>query len=59
MTADNAELYAWPIDLEQGRITLCAGYLVSMNIAGYKISDPELILRPSLDLHMPILEPQR
>ena len=55
VTADNAELYAWPIDLEQGRITLSAGYLVSMNIAGYKISDPELVLRPPLDLHMPIL----
>ena len=25
VTADNAELYAWPIDLEQGRITLTAG----------------------------------
>ena len=33
MTADNAELYAWPIDLEQGRITLTAGELVTMNVA--------------------------
>ena len=57
VTADNAELYAWPIDLEQGRITLSAGYLVTVNIAGYKISDPELVLRPPLDLHMPILAP--
>ena len=53
MTADNAELYAWPIDLEQGHITLTAGELVTVNIGGYKISDPELVLRPPLDLHMP------
>ena len=57
VTADNAELYAWPIDLEQGRITLSAGELVTVNVAGYKISDPELVLRPPLDLHMPILAP--
>ena len=52
VTADNAELYAWPIDLEQGYITLTAGELVTVNIGGYKISDPELVLRPPLDLHM-------
>ena len=57
VTADNAELYAWPIDLEQGRITLSAGYLVAINVAGYKISDPELVLSPPLDLNMPIFAP--
>ena len=57
VTADNAELYAWPIDLEQGLITLSAGELVTVNIAGYKISDPDLVLRPPLDLHMPTLAP--
>ena len=55
VTADNAELYAWPIDLEQGRITLSTGYLVTVNVAGYNINDPELVLRPPLDLHMPML----
>ena len=55
VTADNAELYAWPIDLEQGHITLTAGELVTVNIGGYKISDPELVLRPPLDLHMPLV----
>ena len=54
VTADNAELYLWPIDLEQGRITLSAGELVTVKVAGYKISDPDLILRPPRDLHMPI-----
>ncbi len=57
VTADNAELYAWPIDLEQGPITLRAGYLVKVKSAGYKISDPELVLRPPRDLHMPISAP--
>ena len=52
VTADNAELYAWPIDLEQGYITLTAGELVSVTTGGYKISDPDLVLRPPLDLHM-------
>ena len=53
VTADNAELYVWPVDLDRGRITLCAGVLVKVNTFGYKISDPELMLRPPLDLHMP------
>ena len=57
MTADNAELYAWPIDLEQGRITLTAGELVTMNVAGYKISDPDLVLPTPRDLHIPTLAP--
>ena len=41
VTADNAELFEWPIDLEQGPIILSTGYLAKMNIAGNKISDPE------------------
>ena len=54
VTADNAELYAWPIDLEEGRITLTAGDLVSVTTGGYKINDSDLVLRPPLDLHMPL-----
>ena len=57
VTADNAELYLWPIDLEQGHITLSVGELVAVKIAGYKISDRDLVLRPPLDLHMPICAP--
>ena len=53
VTADNPQLYVWPIDLEHGYIGLSTGYLLLMNIVGYKISD-ELVLRPPLDLHMPI-----
>ena len=54
VTADNAELYAWPIDLEKGYITLTAGELVSVRTGGYKISDTDLVLRPPSDLHMPL-----
>ena len=54
VTADNAELYEWPIDLEQGRVTLSAGYLVTRQIAGYLIRDQKLALKPPRDLHMPM-----
>lgn len=54
VTADNAELYAWPIDLEQGHVTLTAGQLVQVRTGGYKISDAKLVLRPPTDLHMPL-----
>ena len=54
VTADNAELHVWPIDLEHGRVTKSTGLMVSVNIAGYKISDSELVLSPPLDLHMPM-----
>ena len=59
MTADNAELHVWPIDLEQEYVTKSTGYIVVSNIGGYKISDsrtgqfspPELVER--LVLSMP------
>ena len=57
MTADNTKLDLQLIDLEQGRLTLSSGQLVSVNVAGYKISDPTLVFRPPLDLHMSILTP--
>ena len=53
VTAENADLYLWPIDLDRGRITLSTGCLVPVITARYQISDPELVLRPPLDLHMP------
>ena len=54
VTADNAELQAWPIDLEQGRVTLSRGDLVEVKVGGYEIGDRGLVLRPPLDLHMPM-----
>ena len=53
VTADNAELYAWPIDVGQGHVTLSTGFLLRTSTGGYKISDPEVVLRPPLDLQMP------
>ncbi len=53
MTADNAELHVWPIDLEQEYVTKSTGYIVVSNIGGYKISDRGLVFSPPLDLHMP------
>ena len=55
MTADNAELYRWPIDLEQGRVTTKTGYIVLVRTGGYRISDAKLVLRPPLDLHIPLI----
>ncbi len=52
VTADNAELYGWPIDVEEGHVTLSRGFLVSVITGGYTISDPKLVLRPPLDLQM-------
>lgn len=57
VTADNADLHAWPIDLDKGRITLTAGELVVVRTGGYQICDPDLVLRPPSDLHMPIGAP--
>ena len=54
VTADNAELFLWPIDLERGHVTLSNGCLVTVRTGGYRISDQKLVLRPPLDLHMPI-----
>ena len=53
VTTDNAELYAWPIDVGQGHVTLSTGFLLRTSTGGYKISDPEVVLRPPLDLQMP------
>lgn len=54
VTADNAKLFLWPIDLERGHVVLSNGCLVTVKTGGYRISDQKLVLRPPLDLHMPI-----
>ena len=53
VTADNAELHLWHIDLKHGYVTKSTGYIVKSRIGGYKISDCEPVLSPPLDLHMP------
>ena len=54
VTADNAELHAWLIDLDKGCITLTTGGLVEVRTGGNQISDPDLVLPPPPDLHIPI-----
>ena len=39
VTADNMELYLWPIDLEQGRVTTNNGLIISVKTGGYHIGD--------------------
>lgn len=43
VTADNAELRAWPIDLEQGRVTLSKGELVEMNVGEFRTTHCSVI----------------
>jgi hypothetical protein len=53
VTADNAELYFWPIDVEAGKVTVSTGIMVHTLSGGFRISDPGLVIRPPLDLHLP------
>lgn len=54
VTADNTEVYFWPIDVEAGYVTVRTGIMVQTLGGGYKISDRELVIRPPLDLHLPL-----
>ena len=57
ITTENVELYLWPIDLEQGRVSLSIGYLVHVRTGGLTVGSRRLFLTPPLDLHMPIGAP--
>jgi hypothetical protein len=54
LTADNAEPFFWPIDVDAGYVTVTTGLMVRTLGGGYQIGDPELIIRPPLDLHLPL-----
>lgn len=54
LTADNTELYVWPVDVEAGYVSVATGLMVRTLGGGYRISDPELAIRPPLDLHLPL-----
>ena len=54
LTADNAEPFFWPIDVEAGYVTVTTGLMVRTLGGGYQIADAELIIRPPLDLHLPL-----
>ncbi len=53
ITADNTELFFWPIDVDDGSVTFMTGIMVKIQIGGYRISDEHLAIRPPLDLCMP------
>lgn len=54
VTADNTEVYFWPIDVESGYVAVRTGIMVSTLGGGYQIGDRELVIRPPLDLHLPL-----
>lgn len=54
ITADNAELFFWPVDVDAGYVTVASGLMVRTMGGGYQISDSELVIKPPLDLHMPL-----
>lgn len=50
ITADNTDLFVWPIDLEAGWVTVSTGFMVRTLGGGYRLTDPDLLIRPPLDL---------
>lgn len=53
VTADNADLQVWPIDLERGRVIKSTGGLVATHVVAFETSKRKLVLSPPVDLHMP------
>ena len=54
ITADNTEPFVWPIDVETGYVTVTTGLMVRTLGGGYQIDDVDLVIRPPLDLHLPL-----
>jgi hypothetical protein len=54
LTADNTELHVWPVDVTSGYVTVTTGAMIRTRSGGWQISDSELIIRPPLELHMPL-----
>jgi hypothetical protein len=54
VTADNTDVYFWPIDVDAGYVAVRTGMMVQTLGGGYRIADRELVIRPPLDLHLPL-----
>lgn len=54
VTADNTDVFYWPIDVEAGYVAVRTGKMVQTLGGGYRIADRELAIRPPLDLHLPL-----
>jgi len=50
VTSDNTEVFFWPVDLEAGLVTVTSGIMVRTISGGFRLDDPELVVRPPLDL---------
>ena len=53
ITADNTDLFFWPIDVDAGYVAVVTGIMVRTHVGGYQISDEHLAIRPPLDMCMP------
>ena len=53
ITADNTELFFWPIDVDDGSVAFMTGIMVKTRVGGYRTSDEHLTIRPPLDMCMP------
>jgi hypothetical protein len=54
LTTDNTDVFFWPVDVESGHVTVTTGLMVRTLAGGYQLSDRELVIRPPLDLHLPL-----
>jgi len=50
ITSDNAEVFFWPLNLDSGQVLVTTGAMLRSGSGGYGIRDPELVIRPPLDL---------
>lgn len=53
MTADNSELFIWPINLDTKSVALERGLIVRNLGGGYQLERQAWRVRPPLELHMP------
>jgi hypothetical protein len=54
MTADNTEIFLWPIDVENGHVTVTTGGMVKTLSGGFRIDDPGFQVRSPLELRLPL-----
>lgn len=53
VTTDNSDLWAQPIDVQGGYVTIQRGLVVRDTSGGHRISDEQFVIRAPLELHMP------
>jgi hypothetical protein len=57
VTTDNTELFIWPIDLREGRVTKTSGGVLRRTDGGYRIND-DLTIEASSEVAIPALGPR-